>query len=372
MAKFCPECGTRLPIETAKFCHECGTSLSLLSCPPPDVVQPQEPVPVPQEPTEPQVNEPVPDTYAEVEDAASDVQLSVNISELGKKLEEHVEEMFRGLGYRTQRNVRFGQNGPRPYAIDVVAQKDEELVAIECHNDPQPAGREEVTQFSRKIQWLSEDTDATWHGIFIAYGNFTPEAESVAQGKHVETWGRDEITEKWIQYFSGQMGGRGETLTRESAPPITTNGTGTYHEMSGAGIDVVPPTAATIAACEVCGATADEKQLDQCPVCNKWLCQDHSVECSSCRARFCLDDATQICQNCQLPVCSGCTTECPICHNIVGKNHLHACATCGITGCEKCVKTVGVFKKTKSCRACFEKGNETVQRLKQRETDIIR
>jgi hypothetical protein len=320
MAKFCPECGTRLPIETAKFCHECGTSLSPLSSPPPDVVPPLEPGPVPQETPEPQVQEPVTQTYAEVEDTASDVQLSVNISELGKQLEEHVDEMFRGLGYRTQRNVRFGQNGPRPYTIDVVAQKDEELVAIECHNDPQPADVWEITLFSRKLQWMREDTEATWHGIFIAYGNFTPEAESVAQQHTIETWGRDVITERWIQYFSGQMGSPAETPPQESDLPI----------------------------------------------------QDHMVECSSCRAMFHPEDTIQICQNCQLPVCPDCATECPICHNIVGKNHLHACESCGVTGCEKCIKTVGILRKTKSCRACFEKGNETIQRLKRREIDIFR
>jgi hypothetical protein len=372
MAKFCPECGTRLPIETAKFCHECGTSLALLSCPTPDVVQPQEPVPAPQETPEPQVQEPVTQTYAEVEDHASDVQLSVNISELGKNLEEHVEEMFRGLGYRTQRNVRFGQNGPRPYAIDMVALKDEELVAIECHNDIQPADVWEVTQFSRKLQRMREDTEAAWHGIFIAYGNFTPEAESVAQQQNIEPWGRDVIAEKWIQYFSGQMGSRGEMLTPESSPLITADDTGAHGGTSGAGIDTVPATDASIAACEICGAASSEKQLDQCPACGRWLCRDHSVECSSCGARFCQEDAAQVCQNCQLPVCSGCNAECPICHHIVGKNHLHACETCGITGCEKCVKTVGILKKTKSCRACFEKGNATIERLKRRETDVFR
>jgi hypothetical protein len=372
MAKFCPECGIRLPIETARFCHECGTSLSLLTSPPPDVVQPQEPGPVPQETPEPQVQEPVTRTYAEVEDTTSDVHLSVNISELGKKLEEHVEEMFRGLGYRTQTNVRFGQNGPRHYTIDVVALKDEELVAIECHTDPQPADVWEVTQFSRKLQWMNEDTEVKWHGIFIAYGNFTPEAESVAQQNNIEPWGRDVIAERWIQYFSGQMESPVETHPQESSPLIITDDTGTPDRTSGAGTDAVPIRDASTAACETCGVVNDEKPLDRCPACGRWFCRDHSVECSSCGARFCQEDAAQVCQNCQLPVCSGCATECPICHNIVGKNHLSACATCGITGCEKCVKTVGILKKTKSCRACFEKGNATIERLKRRETDIFR
>ena len=372
MPKYCPECGTRLPIETAKFCHECGTSLALLSSSPPAAVQPQEPGPVRQVPDETQVQEPVRDTYAEVEDDASDVHLSVNISELGKKLEEHVEEMFRGLGYRTQRNVRFGQNGPHPYAIDVVALKDDELIAIECRNDFQPAGVTEVMQFSQKLQRMSEDTEAPWHGIFIASSNFTPEAESVAREKKIETWGMDTITEKWIQYSSRRIKNRGEMLTQEPSPLITADDTGTQEGTSGAGIDTLPAADASTAACEACGAVTDEKQLDRCPACGRWFCQDHSVECGSCGARFCLDDAAQLCQNCQLPVCSGCATECPICHNIVGKNHLHACDSCGVTGCEKCVKTVGILKKTKSCRACFEKGNATIERLKRRETDNFR
>ena len=358
MAKFCPECGTRLPIETAKFCHECGTSLSLLSGPPPETVSPPEPGPVPQEPPEPQVQEPGTDTYAEIKDDASDVHLSVNISELGKRLEEHVEDMFSGLGYRTQRNVQFGKNSPRPYAIDVVAQKDDELIAIECTDDPQPAGVMEIMQFSQKLRWMNEDTEATWHGIFIAWNNFTQKAGSIAREKNIEIWGREELTGKWIQYTSGRLRSGGGIITAISAPPITAEDTGAFfQEMSGAAIDEIPVPSATVAVCEICGgAASDEKLLDQCPTCNKWLCREHSVECSSCGARFCLDDAAQICQNCLLPVCSGCATECPICHTIVGKNHLHACVTCGITGCEKCVKTVGMLKKYKSCRACFEKG----------------
>jgi hypothetical protein len=355
MAKFCPECGTRLPIETAKFCHECGTSLSLLRSSSPDVIQPQEPELVQQEPAEIQVKEPVTDTYAEMEDDASDVHISVNISELGIRLEEHVEEIFRGLGYRTQRNVRFGQNGPRQYAIDVVAQKDDELIAIGCHHDARPAGMEEVTQFSQKLQWMNEDTEAMWHGIFLAYSNFTPEAESIARELNIETWSRDKFTEMWIQYSSGLLTGGGEVLTMKSATPIIADGTEANYGTSGAGTDAVPAQPVAIAVCETCGAAFDEKPLDLCHVCNKWFCQEHSVECSSCKARFCLDDAAQICQNCHLPVCSGCATECPICHSIVGRNHLHACETCRITGCEKCVKTVGILKKTKSCRACFEK-----------------
>jgi hypothetical protein len=302
------------------------------------------------------VKVPVPDSYAEVEDDVSDVHLSVNISELGKNLEEHVEEMFRKLGYRTQRNLRFGQNGPRPYAIHLVAQKDDELIAIECNRDVQPVGVTEVLQFSQKLRWMNEDTEARWHGIFLASGNFTPEAESVAREKKIETWGMDTITEKWIQHSSRRIRSRGETLPRESAPLIVTDDIAAYPEMPGTGVDVIPATSAAVAVCEVCGAAGEEKPLDQCPGCSRWLCRDHSVECSSCGARFCLDDAAQICQNCQLPVCSGCATECPICHTMVGKNHLHACATCGITGCEKCVKTVGILKKYKSCRACFEKG----------------
>jgi hypothetical protein len=47
-------------------------------------------------------------------------------------------------------------------------------------------------------------------------------------------------------------------------------------------------------------------------------------------------------------------TECPHCSNIVRKDQLRECEDCGVAGCEKCIKTMGLLKKTMTCKDCFE------------------
>lgn len=46
--------------------------------------------------------------------------------------------------------------------------------------------------------------------------------------------------------------------------------------------------------------------------------------------------------------------KCPHCSSIVSSDQLRECEYCGVTGCERCIKTVGLVKKHLSCRDCFE------------------
>jgi hypothetical protein len=51
---------------------------------------------------------------------------------------------------------------------------------------------------------------------------------------------------------------------------------------------------------------------------------------------------------------SGQMVECPKCHKIVPVGDLRECEHCGIQGCVNCIRSMGLLKKTLTCRECFE------------------
>ncbi len=210
---FCPHCGTNLEIETGKFCTECGGSLSGSVKESSLQVQNQE-----VQPNTPQ-NVISPDLDNETENPA----IASSINQLGKKLEEAVEKLFRAEGYQTCRNTHFGDKSSRRFEIDVIAQKNSENIAIECKNYSKAVGIEKVNHFSEKLKWITQETNQPWRGIFIAYSNLSNDAENVAAENNIETWGRDIIVEKWAQFSFGRLMQKGEILKLESALSLNTD-----------------------------------------------------------------------------------------------------------------------------------------------------
>jgi hypothetical protein len=51
---------------------------------------------------------------------------------------------------------------------------------------------------------------------------------------------------------------------------------------------------------------------------------------------------------------SGQMVECPKCHKIVAAGDLRECEHCGIQGCINCIRSMGLLKKTMTCRECYE------------------
>jgi hypothetical protein len=51
---------------------------------------------------------------------------------------------------------------------------------------------------------------------------------------------------------------------------------------------------------------------------------------------------------------SGQMVECPKCHKIVAVEDLRECEHCGIQGCVNCIRSMGLLKKTLTCRECYE------------------
>jgi hypothetical protein len=207
MPNFCSHCGKKTESADAKFCHNCG--ISLFS--PPAFSQPA------QFPDTAAVNDVQTQPVSEHNSKESDASIVTGIHNLGNKLEEKVDLLFRGSGYTTERNVWFNVRGNRRFGIDIVAQKNTTRIAIECKNYAHPVGIKELSHFSEKLRWLCEERDEKWHGIFVAFRDLSSGAEQIAGENNIETWGHDEIVEKWVRFSFGRMSGKGEILDLENA-----------------------------------------------------------------------------------------------------------------------------------------------------------
>src|SRR5208283_5367288 len=170
--KFCPECGAKLE-GSPKFCPECGIKFTQTTegeSPPAPAPEQTPPVPLPP------------------------LQPAANSYDLGVRLEEIVESIFKADGYTTQRRQRIP--GAKGYhnEIDIIAQRGNDKVAIECKNFSQPVGISQVRDFAEKII----DLGPGWRGIFVGYNDFTEDASQFADSRNIEQIGRDELMEQWL------------------------------------------------------------------------------------------------------------------------------------------------------------------------------
>lgn len=127
--KYCPNCGNELRFAQSKFCPECGANLL--------------PNETPQETqrSNPRVSQEVLEEIPEV-----------NVYELGKKLEDVVESIYRSKGYSTTRRQRIvGKSGTKS-EIDIIARRGTRTIAIECKNYSSAVGIEKVRDFSEKLE----------------------------------------------------------------------------------------------------------------------------------------------------------------------------------------------------------------------------
>lgn len=210
MPKFCPECGTPLQHINAKFCPECGTGLT-------------QGTPVPNAAVETRTPPPANDDWSKPIDWSEEeypeegaTQPSVNVYELGTKLEEIVDSIYQAEGYKTERRVRMPGQGGYTNEIDVIARRRNEQVAIECKNFTSAVGIKEIRDFSKKL----DDLGLGWRGVFVAYNDFTLDAQNFAESRNIETLGHQDIMEKWFAVSAGRVSRQGERLTLTSALSI--------------------------------------------------------------------------------------------------------------------------------------------------------
>jgi len=150
-------------------------------------------------------------------DEPTDPALAKNVHELGLKLEEVVEKIYRAQGYATERRLRVPGKGNYTNEIDIVARKSNDSVAIECKNYKEPVGISPVRDFAKKL----DDLGMPWRGVFVAFNDLTADAESFAEGNNIETFGYDELVERWLAVSVGRLNRKGENLTFDSTLSIT-------------------------------------------------------------------------------------------------------------------------------------------------------
>ncbi|WP_128694100.1 restriction endonuclease [Methanoculleus taiwanensis] len=206
MPKFCPECGTPLQQMNAKFCPECGTGLiPKTSAPTVPTITPTAP------PAADDWSEPI--DWSEEEYAEEGLQPSVKAYDLGTKLEEIVDSIYQAEGYKTERRVRMPGQGGYTNEIDVVARRGKEQVAIECKNFKAAVGIKEFRDFSKKL----DDLGRGWRGVFVAFNDFTLDAQNFAESRNIEILGHEDIMEKWFAVSAGRVSRKGDRLILKSA-----------------------------------------------------------------------------------------------------------------------------------------------------------
>ena len=162
--KFCPECGSQLPLGPAKFCPNCGKSLW-------NVTESS-------------------NTLEEQKEAT--VQSGQNtIYSLGVKLEQMVEQIMKNKGFSTERRIKLrGQSGIF-HEIDVLAKRENDVLAVECKNygKARLVGIKEITDFQSKLQDLSQINHAMFvvvvETVFITDFSFSPAFANQIESKVV-------------------------------------------------------------------------------------------------------------------------------------------------------------------------------------------
>lgn len=196
--KFCPECGTKFE-GSPKFCPECGTRFTQIA----------EKENAQSSATKPGNTLPTPTP-----------QPALNRHELGIKLEEVVESIYKADGYETQRRQRIhGVVKGYTNEIDIIAIRGNEKIAIECKNFSSPVGISQIRDFAEKIL----DLGPGWRGIFVGYSDFTEDASQFAECRNIEKLGHDEVMEKWFALSVGRSGKKGEKISIEQALAVNTD-----------------------------------------------------------------------------------------------------------------------------------------------------
>jgi hypothetical protein len=191
---FCTECGTRLA-DGEKYCSQCGTKVDIPE------IKPTPPAPK-EQPSNKSPPAPLP---------------SIDRHELGNKLEEVVEAIFKADGYTTQRRQRIhGVVKGYTNEIDIIAIRGNDRIAVECKNHTSQVGIAQVRDFAEKIL----DLGPGWRGVFVGYSDFSEDASEFAQCRNIEQLTHDEVMERWFAVSVGRSPKLGEKLRIEDVLPV--------------------------------------------------------------------------------------------------------------------------------------------------------
>lgn len=191
---FCPNCGVQIEVANSRFCSKCGFCLQ--------VKKEAGEVPIVQENPEYIDQEKIASTVVDEETEESEYSAK-NAYALGFKFEDTVEQILKAKGYSTQRRCRLeGQNGRSE--IDILAIKrykgKERKIAVEFKNYTNPVPVKDVRDFISKLEDLR-----ILNGLFIAYSDFSREAESWGKNYGLELWDGDTVFEKFYELNVGRL-----------------------------------------------------------------------------------------------------------------------------------------------------------------------
>ncbi len=192
---FCPNCGEKIEIENSKFCSKCGFSLEVKK----DVNK----SPQIQEKIESPSMETSTASAVDEEETEESEYTAKNAYALGFQFDDTVEAILKAKGYTTQRRLRLeGQKGKSE--IDILAIKrykgKEKKIAVECKNHKNSVQVKDVRDFISKLE-----DNCIPNGLFVAYGNFSNEAESWGENHGLDLWDGDAVFEKFYELNVGRL-----------------------------------------------------------------------------------------------------------------------------------------------------------------------
>lgn len=183
--KFCPECGEDLKGST-KFCPECGINLNNM-------------------PKENPVQNEIKTEYTEPVLDSNEPVIQRTTRDLGTRLEESVERIFKDRGYQTIRGQKIrGQSG-QFNEIDVLAKRGSVALAIECKNytEDRKVGIKEIRDFVAKLDDLNINK-----GLFVTSSDFSSDAMGWASNnpssKQVDLWDGSTFMEQYKRVMLGR------------------------------------------------------------------------------------------------------------------------------------------------------------------------
>jgi hypothetical protein len=170
---YCAQCGKKYE-ETARFCSGCGIKL------------------------EPQIEE-----KAVSVNSSSSQPKQVTIHEQGRRLESMLESVLRSQNFQTEMRKSVKGFSGNNWEIDVWAENDSKIIAVECKNYSNPIGTEKLTHFKQKIDEIKKVTSKPIEPLFVTSSYFSTEAENFAKAHSVLLWDYDQLSS---QYMRTQLG----------------------------------------------------------------------------------------------------------------------------------------------------------------------
>jgi hypothetical protein len=137
------------------------------------------------------------------------------IAQLGEKFEEAVESIFIAKGFTTTRRKRLVGESGTINEIDVLAEKGNQLIAIECKNYSSDIGIEHLRNFWVKLVELK-----IHKGYFVTNSDFSSGACQFAQQKNITLWNREDLMEMLYSVSVGRVHSTTHVTQIHDALPI--------------------------------------------------------------------------------------------------------------------------------------------------------